>query len=495
LLTRATTGTRKGSYGVAGDILAEWHDWSEADLPQLKKALTLYPGSMIAHILGEIGTPAAIQILVDDLKSPTGAASQTGWVLKELGPKVLPYLLPLLASEDEHTWRTAGTVITEMGAPAAVYALEWADIATNETLNVPERLATVRGLGAMGIHAKEVAKRIRQLLAYGPGSIFREPLFAALKAMRDPIVLSQLARGCLPSADILNRSWERNMCIDDMASFGRDARSFGPLFVKFLMAEGPEDQIAGMNAIAQSHYTEATPLIEPKLSSVDWRVTYEAIYALNELEDLAAEPRIAQLASTHWLPELRQFATAVSAGLKSAAHRYIAPRDDGVYLLLIDGMLHDPHFDEKACPSNHWTWAGKSFATPPEENRGQQRRKIGETTLIGSNRGEWGGGLYAETDGILTQVILEDNVVAIEPVDTRSAIVLFGLWHGAVAFGVATLAERHDDGAWTLTPVARMPLDAEALRKLGPDLFAAWSGGRVVVFTTKGILGVADCAA
>jgi len=32
----------------------------------------------------------------------------------------------------------------------------------------------------------------------------------------------------------------------------------------------------------------------------------EAIYALNELQDVAAEPRIAQLAQSHWLPELKQ---------------------------------------------------------------------------------------------------------------------------------------------------------------------------------------------
>jgi hypothetical protein len=38
-----------------------------------------------------------------------------------------------------------------------------------------------------------------------------------------------------------------------------------------------------------------------------------------------------------------------------------------------------------------------------------------------------------------------------------------------------------------------MPRDAQALATIGANLFAARSGGRVVVFSDKEVLGLASC--
>lgn len=47
---------------------------------------------------------------------------------------------------------------------------------------------------------------------------------------------------------------------------------------------------------------------------------------------------------------------------------------------------------------------------------------------------------------------------------------------------------------WELREVARMPISADGMRKVGLDFFAAWSWGRVVVFSSKGTHGLAPCA-
>jgi hypothetical protein len=71
--------------------------------------------------------------------------------------------------------------------------------------------------------------------------------------------------------------------------------------------------------------------------------------------------------------------------------------------------------------------------------------------------------------------------------------VLFGLAHLGLAHGYAVRVSPHDDGGWSLSEVARLPGRAEALAKIGPKLFAAWSDGRVVVFSDQEIIALATC--
>jgi hypothetical protein len=57
-----------------------------------------------------------------------------------------------------------------------------------------------------------------------------------------------------------------------------------------------------------------------------------------------------------------------------------------------------------------------------------------------------------------------------------------------VLFGLARASQRGDGGR-SLTEVARLPGNAEALAATGPNLFAARSEGRVIVFSDKKSLG------
>ncbi len=489
LLARAV-GTHPGWRNLAGAILTYWGGWTDADISQLKEALRLNHGGWIAHILGDIGSPAAIEVLVEDLKH--GAASQTGGALEQLGVKVLPHLLPLLGAEDE-TWREAAAVVTGIGAPAAVIAPEWATIATNDKEKIRRRIGALRGLGAIGLPAKGVAPRIRKILLYGP--IFRDPAFEALHKIKDPIVLPSLAYGCVPRASPLANPWQTTDCVKDIAAFGDDARRYGPLFVKFLNSDNGGEQTAAINAIVATNYEPGFALIEHKLDSPDWRVVNEAVFALGRLGFIAAQPKIRVIAQNYWLPELRTLASGVAAALASPQGRYEPKDSNDAYGYFVDGAPHAPAFEEgPKCAGGRWMWNGRTFEGPRANDTTEQKLKIGPGTLTGINRGEWGGGLYWEQGSTLAQIILEDNVVAIEPLGTDQAIVLFGLWHIAFAHGYAALATRDAAGFWELREVARMPINADGMRKLSPGLFAASSWGRVVVFSTKGIHGLATCA-
>jgi hypothetical protein len=119
---------------------------------------------------------------------------------------------------------------------------------------------------------------------------------------------------------------------------------------------------------------------------------------------------------------------------------------------------------------------------------------LGSGRLVGVNKGEWGGDLTWQPDEGQPQLLHKHNVVAIEPAE-GGAIVLFGLAHMGLADGYAVHVSQRADGGWSLTEVARMPSRADALATIGPNLYAAWSANRVVVFSDKGILGLAGCVA
>jgi len=310
--------------------------------------------------------------------------------------------------------------------------------------------------------------------------------------MKDPIVLPRLAVGCAPIAEPLTALLTLGpACVENLASFGPDARRYGPLFVKFLNSENAREQVVAIDAIAVTGYEPGFALLVQKLDSPDWRVVNEAVVALGRIGFTAALPKIKTVAREHWLPELKALAEQVSIALASPTGRYEPEVGRGFF---VDGAPHAPRLDEAvACPSRRWTWNGATFSAPADTEGGLISLKIGNGVLRGTNFGEFGGALHWEEGGVITQIVHEMNVVAIEPVGSTQAVVLFGLWHLAFAQGYAALATRDDTGTWKLTEVARLPINADGLRKLGPDLFAASSWGRTVVFSTKGIQGLASC--
>ena len=48
------------------------------------------PGGWVARPLGQIATPEAIEVLIEDL--PRGEENQTDFVLSHLGARAIPYL-------------------------------------------------------------------------------------------------------------------------------------------------------------------------------------------------------------------------------------------------------------------------------------------------------------------------------------------------------------------------------------------------------------------
>jgi hypothetical protein len=230
------------------------------------------------------------------------------------------------------------------------------------------------------------------------------------------------------------------------------------------------------------------------MNSADWRVVYAAIRSLGWLGDTSAVPVMEKLASDYWLPEVREKAKQV-AGLLSSVGRVSRPprfsrlSENGDNPFVVDREVLDGVPD--SC--KHWQWKDTSFGFTARSNQRDTELQVPDGKFVGTNHGEWGGELMWRPKSGEPNSIQKDNVVGIEP-DADGPIVLFGLAHMGLAYGYALRVTKSNGETWKSVEVARLPAEADSLVTIGPDLFAAWSDRRVVVFSAKrGILGLATC--
>jgi hypothetical protein len=158
-LLRRAAGGNAGWRNLSGAVLANWKNWSPSDVPELHAALRLDPGGWMAGPLRTIGTPAAVEVLVEDL--PKGSENQTDFALEKLGPRAIPALMPLL--ENENTAAPAVRVIKLMGDSVVPLQSNWSRIANDSKEPLQRRMAALRAIGALGSKARQSADSIRSL--------------------------------------------------------------------------------------------------------------------------------------------------------------------------------------------------------------------------------------------------------------------------------------------------------------------------------------------
>jgi hypothetical protein len=199
--------------------------------------------------------------------------------------------------------------------------------------------------------------------------------------------------------------------------------------------------------------------------------------------------------------ELKGDAAQVAAALRSPQGRVKRENWD----VLDHGMKRDPTWvitegvrdPEQPCSGNQWQWQGDKFKMSPSREVRTHALKFENGNmwgdLVGTDHGEWSGELTWIPKQGAPEVLIKDNVHAVE-YDTDGAIVIFGLGHMSFNYGYALKVSPSTDGSWTQTEVARLPGEPLGVTKLNSDRVAVLTSGGVVVFSSKeGILGVATC--
>ncbi|MGH6870213.1 MAG: HEAT repeat domain-containing protein [Rhizomicrobium sp.] len=508
LLVRAQ-GSDPGWRERADAILMGWKDFDASDVPALVHALNLSPGGWIARPLGRIGTPDAMQALVADVARYGDIQNQSGLVLTSLGTKTLPYLWPML--EDAEKARAAIALIQNMKDVAAPSVPGWMQIAADKTQSPARRAASLRAVQGAIAFAKPYAGEIRALLDES------DPVHGAAKTllllMGDDSMLVEVLATCRATPDAFTDTDDIADCPSRLAVYGEKLLPGGNLVLtRFAESHNGLDRARGALLLGYIGYRPATATLEKMLDDPDWRAVYGAARALAWLGARDAIPSLRRLAMTHWLEAVRNEAGLDLAALQSPAGALARPpvrpgnSNFPPDVLAIDVTAEDAP-DVAPCEAGVWAWKGLRFSAP-EQSREDVAFKGG--VLKGRDMGEWGGDLrWIAPDG--SEVILEGgNVAGLAPSEDGVVAVFgeVGLYHpygqlpgsivvsnGPSGFGYALRAAQDASGAWHLREIARLPRAADAFDRVAPDLYAAWSGGRAVMFSNEKILGLAVCVA
>ena len=152
----------------AGYTLADIDPVTVEDLPALKTAMSEGNG-WVARAIARIGTPEAIQALVENLRrNPESVPNQTTVALERLGDKAVPYLLQAYTCKPRCgsvAFIRALTIVfgrmEEKAEPAVTPLIAKA----NDTSQpLPLRIAALRTLEAIGPYAKAQRHFLRPLL-------------------------------------------------------------------------------------------------------------------------------------------------------------------------------------------------------------------------------------------------------------------------------------------------------------------------------------------
>ena len=515
-LLRRATGSDPGWARFAQEILSSWLDFLPTDIAVLDAALQSDSGGWAAIPLARIGTPKALQLLADNLDR-TPMTSEISSAFRVAGAKAAPYLLRNL--EDDKRVGSTSYVLNDMRTVFAGMAPSWVAVAADRAAAPRTRLAALRALYVLGGDAHDQGPVLRPLLEDTDRDIARATA-QALEMMGDIAALPAMAQDCVlakPAPDDFLSNDEETGCLDAVAAYGSAALPVAPaIATRFLDSKNGGERARGAMTLGFIGYRPAIPKLIALLNDDDWRVAFGAARALGWLEVADAVPGLTHLARHHWLPQVREAARDALAALRpngaplpkpiSARWReYQRP-----FAAMSVNALLVP--DAAPCRSGHWRYGNLRFAEPRhsiESVRLPRRGRHPAVDIVGVDDGEFGGGLYWRL-GDVREPIYPGNTMGVV-LRGSVALAAFGEWgplrlyekhpkpntewisNGPSGYGFVLSVTPNTEGRWRLREVARLPRSPDAISAIAPDLYAAWSGGRVVVFTARGIQGLAAC--
>lgn len=509
-LLKKAIGDHGGWRNYAGGVLQYWNDWSDDDIPILKKALELSPGGWIANALADLGSDQAIEVLFDDLTQSDGV-NQTGFALRNIGPKVLNFALPALStpSYDElpedapytEGWRAVASLIGSFGSRATFIADEWIAIANQRRATTSDRVAALRGLAAMNGYLGNKGTALHGLLRNSDRQI-AEQAYITLVSTYDPAVARRFAESCKPSG----RKWDEHVsqsfdCLSQLSDFGSNAKNAGDLILPFLNAPNKAEQLYGIEALGLIGYEPAIEKIEPFLKSSDWRLVYASVRALAQMNSKSSVPKIESAIQHHWLWELNLYAEQTVSLLVHNqpyyeilslpwARIYSNPWRNG-----FDSGFGDytaPYDESRGCEWQVWTYQDEQITFDQSARNRRASITLPDGELFGTDKGEFGGNLTWKSNDGSEIVLVHNNTIDMFSIND-GFISIHGISHLSISYGFAVHITRGGDGTFSTQEIARFPAAAYDVKQLNEDLFAANASGRVFIFSKDGIKSAAYC--
>lgn len=237
-------------------------------------------------------------------------------------------------------------------------------------------------------------------------------------------------------------SWRDLVRLRQLGELGLQDQKDVAFVLEKLQGDDWDLRAEAVRTLRLSHYSKAIPQLIASISPHDWRLTFEAIVALNEFEAPQTDAVLKDIASSYWLPAISEVARDLTAGRPLS----IISLQTSLWVPL--DYCRRPTETSK-CPvlRNHPSLKGARRAPLFLEIEGGK--------LIGTDHGEWGGEL-GFIDEKTVQTVIDENVLAIVRRDSRIFAVT-GLDHGGLNRGYIWEAMQSGDGRWMARRLWRLP--------------------------------------
>lgn len=338
------------------------------------------------------------------------------------------YLASIVEDVGRDGGRLSGLTITARGLQQET-VLRLADRATNPNATYEERIAALLLLGNIGEELQPAESRLVDLARRNEPEIARMAIDALIQIGNTDFVSALVARcETLPlNGDKYFNLWQE--CpLRYFQSLGHGANAAGPRLLEISYSEHVEFRIEVFLTLAAIGYEPAIPRIRDRLGSQYWSETLAVVSALQDMRADNALPEIEALSSEHWFPYVRE---QLQATIEDWGSDWSAEMPENRYV-----FFDIPQATE--CTSLEWQWQGQRIEPstrglasedPTEGDFGRRYAlDIQGGTVIGTDRGEWGGEILAQMGDGEPEVLFEDNVIAMRPY-RNGALIATGLNH------------------------------------------------------------------
>lgn len=511
ILRTAQTGRNR----LATRIALHLTGYDREDTSTLIEQVQDDPHSSALVVLAHIGTPEALSGLIAS-QSGEYPTSTFQMAVEIAGDHIIPALLVAITErlENENTQEAFMLAQFRYWAPSAsghysAFATPFTPASTRLLMDVvrTSEPGSTRRLAALMILQHDDADHLRPYesdlldLARGDDAILVEPALSALMAFQNTDIVPDLAERCQihELADDHYFQLSGSCAFDYFVWLGSNAQAAGPRLVELIASPHTEFRSAVIRTLAAIQYRPAIPALRARLNSEFWPETLTVARALQAFDDRASIPAIEALQETHWLPHVRDQLGDI-----------LADWDNTEDPTARTARASWDFPEGERCESGEWTWQGQripqgrtdAVQTPPDEGQFGERWELisGDYTLIGTDRGEWGGEVWLKAGDAEPILLVDDNVVTMRTLED-GAIITTGLDH-IVSDSGSVYRFRVSEGGWSFTQLTSTPGPSYGgLAEIEPGIFAAFEARprsnyphHVSVFDIEeGMLGLAEC--
>lgn len=478
----------------AGYVLRDIEGLTEKDLDALMNARRRGDG-WIPPAIARIGSPRAIQFLVDDLRTRPESHTQVTGALELAGARAATPLAHLFDSPAAVNIELADAVCSVLGSMASNAAPAVDILVARARLTqgpIENRRFAIKEIGCIGPAARRAIPTLQAIAASEPRK-FDDVVKAAILAIGTPEAVPLQIAELRDHPDIIH--------LRDIAEMRENARGAGPAVVALLTGTKHEVRVAAARTLGFIGYDGAsTPLIKLIEKEDDWQLVYVATESLGRLGASAALPALDKVATTHWYPPVRDSAGRAGRVIRGK-EQYPASKFRGNFAFEYfdyenvrcscagkrPSLTHGPdELSPDELSSLTYTAEILEYDSDGEKKTTQnQTPNVGLKTpagvLVGADRGEWGGELMYLDGKSAPLRLLDGNVRGIHR-HPAGIVVVTGLAHMMSNRGALYRAKTVGSGKYEVSYWKTLPGAPRASGILpNGDLFVSCIGGDIVL--------------